>query len=367
MTSRTISAGLMLAAAFAAGIAFAQQSAPAGTVARLTGVQGNVLVSQADAMAAAANEQRLAPGARVITTAGASATVVYDKACNVALGENRRYTVREQSECAEAHAPPMGSAASYAVLGGSRVANVGESTVNGELGVSPGTGVTGFPPGRVTNGTIHPADDSAAQAQKDAVKAYEDLVGQRCNTKLTGQDLGGLILTPGVYCFPSSAAQLTGELLLDAQGDPNAVFVFQVGTTLTTAPNSTIRVLNSGQQANANGQGTDKRDQKESALCNVYWQVTSTATLGKESRFLGNILAIGDVAMANRADVLGRALTRSGAVMLDTDKIDRVACLPPVLIPPPVGAAGAVAIGAAAIAIGAAIIDSNRNNSQSPN
>lgn len=366
MNSRTISAGLMLVAAFAAGIAFAQQSAPAGTVAKLTGVQGNVLVSQADAMAAAANEQRLAPGVRVITTAGASATVVYDKACNVALGENRRYTVREQSECAEAHAPPMGKAADYAVLAGARVPNVGETVVDGDLGVYPGTDVTGFPPGKVNNGSIHPdqnnknsGDDSPKKAQEDAAKAYEDLVGQRCNTKLTGQDLGGLQLTPGVYCFVNSGAKLTGDLYLDAQGDPKAVFVFQIGTNLVTAPNSRVLVLNTGQKPDDNSQqdpDDKENDKKESTLCHVYWQVGGSAVVDRGNRFVGNILAIGEILMGNAVDMVGRALARNSTVTLDTDKIDRVSCrLVPLAAAKVLGAgAGAVAIGAGA-AGGAAI------------
>ena len=107
----------------------------------------------------------------------------------------------------------------------------------------------GFPRGKVVDGTIQTTGDAPNQAQKDAAKAYADLASQQCNVRLIGQDLGGQTLTPGVYCFPAAAATLTGELVLDAQGDPNAVFVFQVGTTLTTAARSSVRVTNSGQDA----------------------------------------------------------------------------------------------------------------------
>lgn len=113
-------------------------------------------------------------------------------------------------------APSLGTAKSFAVLGGSTVTNTGASTVHGNLGVSPGTAVTGFPPGLVIPpGTIHAADAVAAQAQKDVKTAYNQLKGQACNFNLTGQDLGGLTLTPGVYCF-STSAQLTGALTLNA-------------------------------------------------------------------------------------------------------------------------------------------------------
>lgn len=358
MTFRTIATGLTFAAVLASGMVPAQQPAAPGTVARLTGVQGNVLVSQADSMATGTNEQRLAPGVRVLTTAGAKATVIYDKACNVNLGENRRYTVREQAECAEAHAPPLGSAASYGVLAGPRVANVGETVVSGDLGVYPGTSVTGFPSGKVIEGSIHPPpdkadkpDDAAKDAQKDAANAYDDLAGQRCNTKLTNQDLGGLQLTPGVYCFPNSAAKLTGELILDANGDPNAVFVFQVGTNLTAAAQSRVRVLNVGQQSDDPQQNPQDKDRKESTLCHVYWQVPGTVTIDRESRFLGNVFAVGDITVSSAVQMVGRAQTRSGAVFLDTDRIDRVICLVPIAYWPVAATAGAAAIGAGAVEI----------------
>ena len=136
-------------------------------------------------------------------------------------------------------APSLGTAQSFAVLGGSTVTNTGPTIITGDLGVSPGTAVTGFPPGIVTGGTIHAADAVALQAQSDTTTAYNDLAGQACTIDLTGQDLGGLTLVPGVYCF-SSSAQLTGALTLDAEGDPNAVWVFQIGSTLTTASNSSV-------------------------------------------------------------------------------------------------------------------------------
>jgi hypothetical protein len=134
-------------------------------------------------------------------------------------------------------APSLGSAQSFAVLGGSTVTNTGPSVIAGDLGVSPGSAVTGFPPGIVVSGTIHAADAVAAAAQVSVTTAYNSLAGQACTQDLTGQDLGGMTLTAGVYCF-SSSAQLTGTLTLNAQGNAAAVFIFKIGSTLTTASGS---------------------------------------------------------------------------------------------------------------------------------
>src|SRR5581483_8601927 len=142
-----------------------------------------------------------------------------------------------------ATAPSLGTAINFAVLGGSSVTNTGATVVNGNLGVSPGSAITGFPPGIVVPpGTIHAADAVAGGAQSDTTIAYNALAGQPCDFNLTGQDLGGLTLIPGVYCF-STSAQLTGTLTLNAQGNPDAVFIFQIGSALTTASNSSVSVI----------------------------------------------------------------------------------------------------------------------------
>ena len=197
-------------------------------------------------------------------------------------------------------APPLGQAGSFAVLAGSTVTNVGPTSVLGDLGVSPGSAVVGFPPGSITAGTIHSNDAVAQGAQADATTAYNTLAGEASNASLTGQDLGGLTLVSGVYTFASSA-QLTGTLTLDAQGDPGAVFVFQIATSLTTASGSRVVVINGG---------TD---------CNVFWQVGSSATLGTTTDFAGSILALSSITLNTGGRLSGRALALTGAVTLDTN------------------------------------------------
>lgn len=214
-----------------------------------------------------------------------------------------------------ATAPPLGTAASFAVLAGSTATNTGLTIVTGDLGVSPGTAIVGFPPG-VVSGTIHANDAVAAQAQTDTTVAYNNLAGQACNTTLTGQDLGGLTLTAGVYCFDTSA-QLTGALTLDAQGNPDAVFVFQIGSTLTTASAASVLLINGA------------------SSCNVFWQVGSSATLGTNTTFVGNVLALASITLNTNASLSGRALAQTGAVTMDTNTISTSCTLAPTNTPPP--------------------------------
>jgi hypothetical protein len=216
-----------------------------------------------------------------------------------------------------ATAPPLGTAQNFAVLGGSTVTNTGSSVVTGDLGVWPGLAITGFPPGTVS-GTTHAGDAVALQAQSDLVTAYNNLAGQSCDSDLTGQDLGGMTLTAGTYCF-SAAAQLTGTLTLNAQGNPNAVFVFQIGSSLTTASSSSVVLTNSGQS------------------CKVFWQVGSSATLGTGTAFEGNILALTSITLNTGAGMSGRALARNGAVTLDTSNVSVAVCAtncPPITVNP---------------------------------
>jgi hypothetical protein len=201
-------------------------------------------------------------------------------------------------------APSLGTAESFAVLANQSVSNTGFSVVTGDLGLSPGniSSITGFPPGIVT-GTTHAADGVALQAQNDVTTAYNTLAGQAPTATLTGQDLGGMTLTSGVY-FYATSAQLTGDLRLDAQGNPNAVFIFQIGSTLTTASGSRVLLVNGAQ------------------ACMVFWQVGSSATLGTTTQFTGNILAMQSITLNTNANLVGRALARAASVTLDDNDVD---------------------------------------------
>ncbi len=202
-----------------------------------------------------------------------------------------------------ARADLLGTAGSFAVLAGSTVTNTGSSTISGNVGVSPGTAIVGFPPGIVVGGTIHSADAVALQAQSDVNTAYNTLAGLPTDANLTGQDLGGQLLLPGVYTYDSSA-QLTGTLTLDAQGNDNALWIFQIGTALTTASSSVVQMINGGLGAG------------------IFWQIGSSATLGTSTTFLGNILADQSITLNTSATIhCGSALAQVGAVTLDTNVI----------------------------------------------
>ena len=205
-------------------------------------------------------------------------------------------------------APSLGTAATFAVLGAETVSNTGPSTIHGDVGVWPGTAIVGFPPGLIVPpGTRHATDAVAMQAQMDVITAFNALGAEACTEDLTGQDLGGKTLTAGIYCF-SSSAQLTGTLTLNAQGDPNAVFIFRTGSTLTTASNSVVMLINGAQP------------------CNAFWQIGSSATLGTTTSFIGNILALSSITLTTGASLNGRALARTGAVTLDTNTVFFSAC-----------------------------------------
>jgi|ERR1700687_4481072 len=227
--------------------------------------------------------------------------------CTPQTEQQQQQLMPEGAEVKKAHAvtgaPSLGTAEGFAVLAGSTVTNTGPTAIIGNLGVSPGIAVVGFPPGEVF-GEIHAGDDVALQAQNDVTTAYGDLAGRPCNRDLSGMDLGDVgTLTPGVYCF-SSSAQLTGTLTLDAQGSFDAVFIFQIGSTLTTAPSSSVLLINSGQDYG------------------VFWQVGSSATLDTTTAFRGSIVALTSITLNTGASIhCGRALARNGAVTLDTNDI----------------------------------------------
>ncbi len=210
----------------------------------------------------------------------------------------------------------LGTATSFAVLGGSTVTNTGPSVISGDLGVSPGTAVVGFPPGLVINGTTHAADAVALQAQSDVTTAYNDAAGRTPAVDQTDPDVGGQTLVAGVYST-ASAMSLSGTVTLDAQGDPAAVFIFQAGSTLITASNSTVALIGGA------------------TACQVYWQVGSSATLGTGTDFVGTVMALTSITMNTDASLQGRALARNGAVTLDTNTITRPTCAVPTTSPSP--------------------------------
>ena len=206
-----------------------------------------------------------------------------------------------------AHASILGSADAFGVLGASAVTNTGPSVVFQDLGIWPGTSITGFPPG-VVLGTIHNDDAVAMQAQADALAGYNFLAGLAPTGILTGLNLGGLTLDPGVFFFASSA-QMTGQLTLDFQGMNNAMIVFQIGSTLTTASASSVLIINPG-----------SNDQ-------VFWQVGSSATLGTTTDFYGSVIANQSITLNTGANInCGRAIALNGAVTMDTNNINTGNC-----------------------------------------
>src|SRR6202795_473751 len=201
-----------------------------------------------------------------------------------------------------AQARSLLTAASFAVLARSTGTNTRSTVINGNVRVSPGSAVTGHPPG-IVHGVISVADAVAAQAQIDNISAYNVLAGRPITTNLTGHDLGGQTLIAGVYGFNTSA-QLTGTLTLDGQGNPNSVFIINIGSTLTTASGSSILLINGAQGGN------------------VFFRVGSSATLGTSTSFVGDILALTSITLNTSAKIIcGDALAQNGAVTLDTNTI----------------------------------------------
>lgn len=194
----------------------------------------------------------------------------------------------------------------FAALAGTTVTCTGASLIDGDVGVSPGSAITGFPVPCTATGTLEipPASDPA---QLELTTAYNTLAGLSC-TSTVGPDLAGLTLIPGIYCVNAAASNLTGTLLLDSQGDANAVWVFQMSSSLITSPGSTVSILGPGD------------------ACGAQWQVSSSATIGSGTTFVGNILALTSIAMNTGANLTGRALARNGAVTLDTNNISFAAC-----------------------------------------
>jgi hypothetical protein len=203
----------------------------------------------------------------------------------------------------------LGTAKSYAVLAGETITNTGPTTITGDIGLHPGSAVTGF--ASVTYvGALRIANAAALQAKNDLVTAYDDAAG-RTPVTTVATELGGQVVKAGVYNSTAGTFGVTGVLTLDAEGDSQAVFVFQMASTLITAPGSSV-ALNNGASA-----------------CNLFWQVGSSATLDTTTSFKGTIMALTSIALKTGATLEGRALARNGAVTLDTNVITSAGCSPP--------------------------------------
>lgn len=203
----------------------------------------------------------------------------------------------------------LGAAGSFAVLGGETITNTGPTTINGNLGLHPGSEVTGYD--EITlNGDAYLVEDEALPAKNALISAYNDAAGRTPTSEPLGTELGGTTVLGGVYSSGSGAFEITGSVTLDAEGDPDTVFIFQMASTLTAQVGSSV-VLTNGAQA-----------------CNVYWQVDS-AEIRTNSTFRGTILALTSITLENGASVSGRALARNGSVTMEANTITQVGCAAP--------------------------------------
>jgi len=209
----------------------------------------------------------------------------------------------KQESCPVVHGDvPLASAASFAVLGGSTVTSTGFTILDGNLGVSPGTSITGFGPGVVKHGATYAGGPVAAQAQADLATAYNYAAGLQNPTALP-LDIGGTTITPGLYNAITTLA-ISGTATLDGQGKSNSVFVFQIPSTLTAAALSRVKLIN---KANA---------------CNVFWQVGTSATLDTGAKFRGTIMAADSISISSGVIMRGQLLAETGGVTLIDDKVN---------------------------------------------
>jgi hypothetical protein len=217
----------------------------------------------------------------------------------------------------------LGSAANFAVLAGTTVTSAGATVVYGDVGVSPGTTVTGAP---TVIGSFHYGDPTASHAQNDLTTAYNDAAGRTVGSLPVAGDIGNQTFAPGLYTSTSSLEISSANVILDAAGNTNAVWIFQMASTLTTDPYREV-ILTNGAQA-----------------INVFWQVGSSATIGTSSVFKGNILALASISLNQGASLEGRALASTGAVTLSDDSVTNDMPVPPSFGPTTVAANGAVTL-----------------------
>ncbi len=197
----------------------------------------------------------------------------------------------------------LAGASGLAVLAGSAISNTGATTINGDLGLSPGTSIGGFPPG-ILNGTLHINDAIANQSKLDLTAAYNDAAGRIATDIVTlSGNLGGLTLTPGLYKSTSSLSISSGDLTFDAKGNANAVFIIQMASTLTTTSGRKV-ILSGGALA-----------------ANIFWQVGTSATFGTTSVFKGTVMAMESITFNTGATLDGRALARTGAISMQGNTI----------------------------------------------
>ena len=228
-------------------------------------------------------------------------TGVKDVAGN-ALASNKVWSFTTSSTGGSPLSVALGGAGAFAVLAGSTVTGTGATDLTGDLGVSPGSAVTGFPPG-ILSGSIHAGDATSATAMSDLTIAYNDAAGRTLAPVTVAGNLGGLTLPPGLYKSTSGLAISSDDLTLDAQGDPNAIFIFQMASTLTTTAGRAV-ILAGGAKST-----------------NVIWQVGTAATLGTTSAFKGTIMADQSITLNTGASLNGRALARIGAVTLAANAV----------------------------------------------
>ncbi|MFN2371617.1 MAG: ice-binding family protein [Candidatus Krumholzibacteriia bacterium] len=263
-----------------------------------TAVNGTVSYVSSPSIAEFTPSVALAPG----TAYSATVTTGIEDLAGNALATAYQWTFTTAATSDPQTAPDLGAAADYAVLAGSTVTSTGATALTGDLGVSPGTSVTGFPPGTVT-GTQHAGDSTAANAMDNLTTAYNDLAGRTLGPVALAGNLGGLTLPPGLYKSTSGLEISSGDLTLDAGGVSDAVFIFQIASTFTTMEDRSV-ILTGGAEA-----------------ANVFWQVGSSATLGSTSTVNGTVMANQSISMATGAVLNGRALARIGGVSLEGNTI----------------------------------------------